>query len=364
MDRLSDLPCTEGMTSHQPPGNLTEASLTILRCSWFDQNFSENYLLEPILDGLVESPAGSVAEPFGDADDIADVAVAALTDGRHAGQLYELTGPRLLTFADAVAEIGRAFGRSIRYVPVSPRECSAAQGVPDAVIALLATCSPRYSTAGTPTSPTAFSAHLAGHRVTSRTTPVGWPARAGGSRPRRWLLDESIAAHSDHPGGPGLRGARGRVRRVLHPGDEGARAGAGAAGDPGHAGDQPRGADPRIHGPVPGHNPALRAADGVVVPVVGQRLCSAPARRRGHLSGGRLRLDGRLSRPAEQRTGRPRPVPGRLGLAVDQPWCLTSRCPRKLIGASRRNARERGGQLALIRMPLRTSGRAVGTVAR
>ena len=125
------------MTSHQPPGNLTEASLTILRCSWFDQNFSENYLLEPILDGLVESPAGSVAEPFGDADDIADVAVAALTDGRHAGQLYELTGPRLLTFADAVAEIGRAFGRSIRYVPVSPRECSAAQGVPDAVIALL-----------------------------------------------------------------------------------------------------------------------------------------------------------------------------------------------------------------------------------
>src|SRR5664280_131590 len=46
------------------------------------------------------------------------------------------------------------------------------------------------------------------------------------------------------------------------------------------------------------------------------------------------------------------------------PWCLTSRCPRKLIGASRRNARERGGQLALIRMPLRTSGRAVGTVAR
>ena len=81
-----------------------------------------------------------MAEPFVDAEDIADVAVAALTDGRHAGQLYELTGPRLLTFADAVAEIGRASGRSIRYVPVSPREYSAAlaaQGVPDAVIALL-----------------------------------------------------------------------------------------------------------------------------------------------------------------------------------------------------------------------------------
>ena len=118
----------------------TETSLTTLRCSWFNQNFSESHLLEPILDGLVELPAGSVAEPFVDADDIADVAVAALTDGRHAGQLYELTGPRLLTFADAVAEIGRASGRSIRYVPVSPREYSAAltaQGVPAAVIDLL-----------------------------------------------------------------------------------------------------------------------------------------------------------------------------------------------------------------------------------
>jgi uncharacterized protein YbjT (DUF2867 family) len=135
MDRLSDLPCTEGMTSHQPPGNLTEASLTILRCSWFNQNFSENYLLEPILDGLVELPAGSVAEPFVDADDIADVAVAALTDGRHAGQLYELTGPRLLTFADTVAEIGRASGRSIRYIPVSPREYSGGWQPAPAVVA-------------------------------------------------------------------------------------------------------------------------------------------------------------------------------------------------------------------------------------
>ena len=118
----------------------TEASLTILRCSWFNQNFSEDHLLEPILDGLVELPAGSVAEPFVDADDIADVAVAALTDSRHADQLYELTGPRLLTFAEAVAEIGHASGRSICYVAVSPLEYStvlAAQGVPDEVVNLL-----------------------------------------------------------------------------------------------------------------------------------------------------------------------------------------------------------------------------------
>jgi uncharacterized protein YbjT (DUF2867 family) len=95
------------------------AQWTVLRCSWFNQNFSENYLLEPILAGEVALPAPNVGEPFVDADDIADAAVAALTDAKHAGQLYELTGPRLLTFADAIAEIARASGRQIRYVQVS-----------------------------------------------------------------------------------------------------------------------------------------------------------------------------------------------------------------------------------------------------
>lgn len=95
---------------------------TVLRCSWFNQNFSENYLLEPILAGEVALPAPNVGEPFIDADDIADAAVAALTDDKHAGQLYEMTGPRLLTFADAIAQIGRASGREIRYVQVPMEE--------------------------------------------------------------------------------------------------------------------------------------------------------------------------------------------------------------------------------------------------
>jgi uncharacterized protein YbjT (DUF2867 family) len=63
-------------------------------------------------------PVDRVQEPFVDADDIADVVVAALTDDRHVGQLYELTGPRLLTFRDAVAEIGAAAGRDIRFISV------------------------------------------------------------------------------------------------------------------------------------------------------------------------------------------------------------------------------------------------------
>jgi len=90
-------------------------SWTILRCAWFSQNFSEGYLLDPLLAGHVALPAGNVAEPFVDVDDIADVAIAALTTENHNGQLYELTGPRLMTFEEAVGEIAKAAGRPIQY---------------------------------------------------------------------------------------------------------------------------------------------------------------------------------------------------------------------------------------------------------
>jgi uncharacterized protein YbjT (DUF2867 family) len=98
---------------------------TIVRCAWFMQNFDENYLLEPILAGEVALPSGNVPEPFVDAGDIADVAVAALTEDGHAGQLYELTGPRLLTIEEAIGEISKATGREIRFIPVSLEEYEA-----------------------------------------------------------------------------------------------------------------------------------------------------------------------------------------------------------------------------------------------
>jgi uncharacterized protein YbjT (DUF2867 family) len=101
------------------------AEWTLLRASWFCQNFSENYLLEPLLAGEVALPAGNVGEPFVDADDIADVAVAALTADGHAGRLYELTGPRLWTFAEAIAEIARVTQRNIRYVELTIEEYAA-----------------------------------------------------------------------------------------------------------------------------------------------------------------------------------------------------------------------------------------------
>ena len=98
---------------------------TIVRCAWFMQNFDEDYLLEPILGGEVALPSGNVPEPFVDAGDIADVAVAALTEGGHAGEIYELTSPRLLTFEETVGEIAKATGREIRFVPVSLEEYEA-----------------------------------------------------------------------------------------------------------------------------------------------------------------------------------------------------------------------------------------------
>jgi uncharacterized protein YbjT (DUF2867 family) len=114
--------------------------LTVVRPAWFAQNFSEDYWRDHVLAGEVALPAGDTPEPFVDADDIADVAVAALTDDRHIGEVYELTGPRLLTFAEAVAEVAEANGREISYVPVSIEEFAAAaveQGVPSEWIELL-----------------------------------------------------------------------------------------------------------------------------------------------------------------------------------------------------------------------------------
>ncbi|MFJ1759521.1 NmrA family transcriptional regulator [Amycolatopsis sp. NPDC088138] len=106
---------------------------TVLRCSWFAQNFSEHFLLDAVRGGEIALPAGAVTEPFLDVRDIAEVAVKVLTEPGHTGELYELTGPRLLSFADAAADISAASGRDVRYVPVSAEDYAAAAveyGVP------------------------------------------------------------------------------------------------------------------------------------------------------------------------------------------------------------------------------------------
>lgn len=92
---------------------------TVLRGSWFFQNFNEGLFAEPILAGDLVLPVNAVREPFVDTRDIADVAVAALTEEGHAGKTYELTGPRLMTFREALTEFSAAGGRPVTYTPVT-----------------------------------------------------------------------------------------------------------------------------------------------------------------------------------------------------------------------------------------------------
>ena len=91
---------------------------TVVRASWFFQNFSEGAFVDMVHAGRITLPAGDTPEPFVDVDDIADVAIAALSEPGHAGEIYEVTGPRLMTFADVASELSQATGRTIDYVQV------------------------------------------------------------------------------------------------------------------------------------------------------------------------------------------------------------------------------------------------------
>lgn len=91
---------------------------TIVRASWFNQNFSEGAFIDMVLAGQIAVPVGNVGEPFVDVDDIAEVAAVALTEPGHIGKVYEVTGPRLMTFRDIAAELSRACEREIDYVDV------------------------------------------------------------------------------------------------------------------------------------------------------------------------------------------------------------------------------------------------------
>lgn len=100
----------------------TAQKWTIVRASWFNQNFSESIFLEPLLAGFVALPKSDVLEPFTDADDIAEVVAEALLDEKHDGKTYELTGPGLLTFKEAIAEIAKITGREIAFQPLTLEE--------------------------------------------------------------------------------------------------------------------------------------------------------------------------------------------------------------------------------------------------
>ena len=117
------------------------ADWTILRSSWFAQNFSEHFLLGPVLSGTIALPVGDVKEPFIDVEDIADVAVAALTDTKHVGEVYELSGPRSLTFSEVTKEIAKATRREIQYINISIESFTTElrqQGMSEEMVSLMA----------------------------------------------------------------------------------------------------------------------------------------------------------------------------------------------------------------------------------
>ncbi|MFF3314459.1 NmrA family NAD(P)-binding protein [Streptomyces sp. NPDC003035] len=98
------------------------AELTVVRAAFFAQNFSEGAMAEGVAAGTIAFPAGDTAEPFLHADDLAEVIVETLTRDGHAGLVHELTGPRLLTFGEVAAEVTRASGREVAYVPMTEDE--------------------------------------------------------------------------------------------------------------------------------------------------------------------------------------------------------------------------------------------------
>ncbi|MEO1082138.1 MAG: NAD(P)H-binding protein [Pseudomonadota bacterium] len=110
---------------------------TVVRASWFNQNFSEGAFIEMVHAGVIALPESKVLEPWVDVDDIADVVVAALTGHGHDGEIYEVTGPRLLSLNDVAEELSSATGREIRYVPIGHKdfvEGVAASGAPEDVV--------------------------------------------------------------------------------------------------------------------------------------------------------------------------------------------------------------------------------------
>ncbi|WP_272149656.1 NmrA family NAD(P)-binding protein [Tenacibaculum aiptasiae] len=92
---------------------------TIVRASWFNQNWSESFFLEPILSGEVALPLSDVLIPFVDANDIAEVATTVLLDDSYNGEIIEVTGPELITFKDIVNIISKTSNRKLNFYDIT-----------------------------------------------------------------------------------------------------------------------------------------------------------------------------------------------------------------------------------------------------
>ncbi|MBG0819416.1 NAD(P)H-binding protein [Planomonospora sp. ID91781] len=130
----------QGMVAAEQAVRGSGVEWTVIQPNNFDQNFDEDLWLEPLRAGRLALPIGDVPEPFVDVEDVAEVAAVLLTEDGHAGRVYELSGPRGLTFAEAAETIGRAAGRTIEYVELTPEEYHRellGQGYPEAAVRML-----------------------------------------------------------------------------------------------------------------------------------------------------------------------------------------------------------------------------------
>lgn len=86
-------------------------------------------------EGIVRSSAGDGRRAFIHSDDIAAVAVEALTTREYEGTAIAITGPEALTFAEVAAKIGAAIGKQVTFQAISDEEARrryGATGAPEA----------------------------------------------------------------------------------------------------------------------------------------------------------------------------------------------------------------------------------------
>lgn len=110
---------------------------TLVRASWFNQNFSEGAFLDFVLAGEVALPMPDAEIPFVDADDIAEVVTKVLVDDSYNGQTITVTGPRKMTFKEVVETMSKGIGRDIRYIPITIEEFKEGMkgaGLPDSYV--------------------------------------------------------------------------------------------------------------------------------------------------------------------------------------------------------------------------------------
>ena len=115
---------------------------TVLRPSWFMQNFTGEHLVaRGVRDGEIVTATGDARVAFVDAGDIAAVAVRALTDPEPHNTEHVLTGPSALSYAEAASVVSARLGRPVRHRAIGTAEFAAfltASGVPAAFAEVLA----------------------------------------------------------------------------------------------------------------------------------------------------------------------------------------------------------------------------------